>query len=71
MQEAPFTVMIHCSLSVRNAARAVIDLLNGLLGTSTGSTSGRHTSAGELNGIGSINAPLGSFINDPGRENIS
>ncbi len=54
-----------------NAAPAVIDLLNGLLGTSTGSTSGSHTSAGELNGIGNINAPLGSFIGDPDRKNVS
>lgn len=56
--------------SSANAAPAVIDLLSGLLGSPASAAGGKAT-ASQLDGIIGVNAPLGSFINQPGRDNSS
>jgi RHS repeat-associated protein len=52
-----------------NVAPTILELLYGLTGTPTGATSGGHTSATELNGVSGVTGPIGSFINNPGRDN--
>ncbi|MEI9942915.1 MAG: DUF6443 domain-containing protein [Chitinophagaceae bacterium] len=54
-----------------NAAPAVIELLNGLMGSPTGAATGGHTTAGELNNIPPVNNPVGTYISNPERDNAS
>ncbi len=52
-----------------NIAPAVLDILNGLMGTPTAATAGAHSSATELNTVGNVTNPLNSYINNPSRDN--
>ncbi|HTE33501.1 MAG TPA: DUF6443 domain-containing protein [Chryseolinea sp.] len=54
-----------------NMAPAVLDLLNGLLGSPGSAALNSHTTATELNGIASVNSPIGNYITLPGRDNSS
>lgn len=54
-----------------NAAPAVLDILNGLMGTPTAATAGAHSSAAELNTIGNVTNPLNSYLNSPARDNTA
>jgi RHS repeat-associated protein len=54
-----------------NVAPAILELLNGLLGTPAQATAGGHTSAGELNGQPGVTAPILGFITNSTRDNPS
>jgi len=54
-----------------NSSVPILDLLNGILAAPTGAASGGHTTATELNGVGNVTGPLGSFLGDPTRDNPS
>ncbi|MBL7709155.1 MAG: hypothetical protein JNJ86_08775 [Chitinophagaceae bacterium] len=54
-----------------NSSVPILDLLNGILAAPTGAASGGHTTATELNGVGNVTGPLGSFLGDPARDNPS
>ncbi len=52
-----------------NSSVPILDLLNGILAAPTGAASGGHTTATELNGVGNVTGPLGTFLGDPARDN--